>query len=383
MSYQSTQAPLPLGFIGGALDSAVGYAHFAACKMDKQFSLVAGCLSVDAAMNRDSAEVYGLDPERMYDSWQEMIEAEAGKLAAVVVLTPTPSHHEIVTACINAGFPVISEKALATNSADAAAIVNTCERASGFLAVTYNYSGYPMVREFRHLIEQDVLGDILHFQVEMPQEGFIRVDAQGNKPVPQAWRLADGSIPTIHLDLATHLHHLVYYLTREKAVEVIANQQSYGWFSDIRDNVDCMCEYTNGLRGHAWFSKSALGYRNGLRLRIFGSEAAVEWMQMNPEELTISFKDGRRQILDRADADMEISPMPRYNRFKAGHPAGFVEAFANLYVDIADCLNQYRENGAWESEEVFSGSLALEGLQMFEAMVRSTISRKWEAIQPQ
>jgi predicted dehydrogenase len=236
-----------------------------------------------------------------------------------------------------------------------------------------------MLRELARMIADGKLGKILHFQAEMPQEGFIRVDAQGNKPVPQSWRLSDGDIPTLHLDLAVHLHQIVHYLTGQKPVAVVSDQNHYGWFSGVVDNASCLCRYTDDIQGQFWFSKSALGHRNGLRIRIYGDNGSAEWYQANPEELVLSYMDGRREILDRAAA-VEVSNQRRYNRFKAGHPAGFVEAFANLYSDIADGLRQYQQTGTWQSGEVFSAELALEGMQFLEAMVASVKTRAWQDI---
>jgi predicted dehydrogenase len=115
-------------------------------------------------------------------------------------------------------------------------------------------------------------------------------------------------------------------------------------------------------------------------LRIYGSEASAEWTQTNPEEVILSFADGHRQILDRASS-VNITNLKRYNRFKSGHPAGFIEAFANLYADIADCLHDYKITGHWSSDEVFSAELAVEGLQFLEAMVQSSQSKKWQYVQ--
>ena len=370
--------PLNLGFIGGALDSAVGYAHFSSCMMDKQWSLVAGVFSLDAQMNRDTAATYGVASDRVYDDWREMLTSEKGRLDAVAVLTPTPSHFEIVTECLKQGMPVVCEKALATTSAEVRSILETRNATNGFLAVTYNYSGYPMVRELQALIHSGVLGKILHFQVEMPQEGFLRIDAKGNKPHPQEWRLHDGSIPTIHLDLAVHLHQLVHYLTGQRPLEVVAEQTTCGWFNVI-DNVSCLCRYSDDIQGQMWFSKSALGHRNGLKLRIYGSTASAEWFQANPEELSIGHADGHREIRDRG-TDSEVASLQRYTRFKVGHPAGFIEAFANLYTDIAECLRDTRQTGTFDSREVFSAELALEGMDMLEAMVESVYSKDWTPV---
>lgn len=372
-------APLKIGFIGGSINSAVGYSHFVASAMDKRWQLVAGCFSTHPALNHETAMVYGVAPERLYDSWQDLLSREKGQLDAIVILTPTPAHFESVMACMRAGIAVICEKSLAINSTQAQIILNLRNELNAFLAVTYNYSGYPMLRELAKRIGDGKLGKILHFQAEMPQEGFIRVDAHGNKPVPQSWRLSDGDIPTLHLDLAVHLHQIIHYLTGQKPVELVSDQNHYGWFSGVVDNASCLCRYTGGIQGQLWFSKSAMGHRNGLKVRIYGDQGSAEWYQLNPEELMLSYVDGRREILDRATA-VEVTNQRRYNRFKAGHPAGFVEAFANLYSDIADGLHQYQRTSKWQSGEVFSAELALEGMYFLEAMVSSAKSRAWQVV---
>ena len=371
--------PLALGFIGGALQSAVGYAHYVSSAMDGRWRLQAGCFSRDHESNRATADAYGVTAQRTYDDWRTLLAAEAGRLNAIVVLTPTPTHCEIVSDCLRAGFPVICEKALGTSSAEIRQILDARDSSRGFLAVTFNYSGYPMVRELKQLIESGRLGRLLHFQAEMPQEGFVRVDAHGNKPCPQSWRLHDGQVPTIYLDLAVHLHHLLHFLLGRSPQAVVADQNSYGWFPEIVDNVGALCRYEDGVQGQIWFSKAALGQRNGLRLRIYGSEASAEWFQANPEEIQLAYADGRRETLDRAGR-VEVTGLRRYNRFKAGHPAGFLEGFANLYSDIADCLHQFRETGEWQSGDVFGAELAQEGLEMLEAMVRSVSSGRWENV---
>lgn len=379
MCAETLRPRLSLGFIGGSIKSAVGYAHFVSSTLDDRWSVVAGSFSTDSALNMETARTYGVSADRVYASWSELLSQEKDRLDAVVVLTPTPSHTEIVIACLQAGVAVICEKALAASCAEAKSVLAARNASKGFLAVTFNYSGYPMVRELRKRIQAGALGKVLHFQAEMPQEGFVRTDMHGNKPTPQAWRLVDGNIPTIHLDLAVHLHQLIYYLIGQKPIEVASSHGSYGWFDNIIDNVICLSRYSDDIQGQFWFSKAALGHRNGLRLRIYGSSASAEWYQANPEELIVSSSDGRREIVDRASG-VETASLPRYNRFKAGHPAGFVEAFANLYCDIADCFQQYSSGGSWRSEDVFSADLALEGLQFLEALSTSARRKTWEAV---
>ena len=309
-----------------------------------------------------------------------MLASEQGRIDAVVVLTPTPVHFDSVAACMRAGIPVICEKSLAIDSAKARRLLSIRDEQRAFLAVTYNYSGYPMLRELARRIRDGKLGKILHFQAEMPQEGFVRLDAQGNKPVPQPWRLSDGAIPTLHLDLGVHLHQVVYYLTGQKPLELVSDQNHYGWFAGVIDNASCLCRYSGDMQGQFWFSKAALGHRNGLRIRIYGDRGSAEWYQAQPEELLLSHIDGRRETLDRA-GQVALSNEARYNRFKAGHPAGFIEAFANLYSDIADGVLRFQASGAWESDQVFGAELALEGMCFLEAMVASSHSRTWRSVE--
>lgn len=367
-----------LAFVGGATNSAAGYAHYVASRMDGGWRLEAGVFSRNMNTNMAAAETYGIPISRVHESIETLLAKESGAIDAVVILTPTPDHYRMVEQALHRNMPVICEKTLATTSSEARALQELCKAKNGFLAVIYNYSGYPMVRELRAMIREGALGDILHFQAEMPQEGYLRTDDKGNKPMPQEWRLKDGPVPTLHLDLAVHLHELIFYLIGEKPLEVVADQASCGWFPVI-DNVSCLTRYSNKVEGQLWFSKCALGHRNGLRLRIYGSKASAEWYQLNPEEVFVSFADGRRQLLDRA-SNTKVASLPRYNRFKAGHPAGFNEALANLYVDIHSVLCHFKDTGKQSSEEVFGADLAVEGLEFIEAMVRSCASRRWEPV---
>lgn len=367
-----------LGFIGGAPNSAVGYAHYVASRMDGAWDLQAGVFSRDTIINRQASQLYGVSKQRTYFDVDEMLKREKDKLDAIVILTPTDTHYKLVLNCLDQEIPVICEKALSLTGEETKHIRDTCYRKSGFLAVTYNYSGYPMIRELRSIIREGNLGDLLHIEAEMPQEGYMRVDENGNKLTPQDWRLKDGPIPTLHLDLAVHLHELIYYLTHLKPIEVVADQSSHGWF-DVIDNASCLCRYTEGVKAHFWFSKCALGYRNGLRIRIFGTKASAEWYQANPEELLISYADGKRQILDRAAGAKTASDI-RYQRFKPGHPAGFTEALANLYMDIYLALSKFKTSGKMASDEVYGADLALDGMLWLEAFSRSTLSQKWEFV---
>ncbi len=372
---------LNIGFIGGGVNSAVGSTHFIASQMDGRFKVLSGCFSRHQDVNIQTAEQWGISESRRHQDISEFLSEEKDRLDAVVVLTPTPTHADFVVQAIRHGYPVICEKALASSTLEAIVIEQAITECNGYLAVTYNYTGYPMLRELKRMIRQGALGRVEQVHIEMPQEGFARLNRDGGPMVPQQWRLRDVDIPTISLDLGVHLHHIIDFLTGEKPQELVAMQSSQGRFRQVIDNTMCIARYTNSLECSIWYSKAALGYRNGLRVRVFGESASAEWHQMEPEFLIHHDNKGHKNIIDRASVDVEIANQARYNRFKSGHPAGFLEAFANHYWDIADSLRNYLAIGSQaKSEFVFSTQLAREGLIMLEAIAKSSKERCWVSI---
>lgn len=368
--------PLKLAFIGGALNSAVGYTHFNASRLDGHFRVEAGCFSRDAMHNEQTAQTYGVAANRIYDNWQQLFDAEKSKLDAIVILTPTPSHAEIAVAALEAGYPVICEKALGTSSEECRLIDAAVSKNDGYLAVTYNYSGYPMVRELQTMISEGRFGQIQQIHIEMPQEGFLRLGAN-----PQDWRRSDALVPTVSLDLGVHIHHLVDFLTGgNKPQKVVGDQSSYGQFNGLVDNVYCLAQYQDELRVQAWWGKTALGQRNGLRIRVFGSIASAEWYQMQPEDLRWADNDGHYYVLDRGSSEAKTAQEPRYNRFKAGHPSGFIEAFANLYADIADDLRSFKKSKARSNKYVHGTAVAEEGIRFLEKVSESAQVGSWVSI---
>lgn len=360
--------PLRLGFIGGSINSAVGRAHYAACRMDGKFELIGGRFSHDADESEKTADAYGAEPLSFF---------HPSEFDAVVVLTPTPRHASDVESLLDSDIPVICEKALASTSAEAIELIRLRDESNGFLAVTYNYTGYPMVRELRDMALSGELGEIVSIQAEMPQEGYLRDSAN-----PQDWRKQDGPIPSVHLDLGTHLHHLIHYVTDGRPASLVAHQQSRGAFGVV-DDVQCIAEYQSGFTASFWFGKTAIGHRNGLRIRVNGTKASAEWLQTNPEELAVSFADGHRSIMDRSSHECVIARSDRYQRFKAGHPAGFIEAYANLYYDLAEWLQAHKSgehisiNEVGYTRRLYSAEIAHDGLAMMEAMVQSAKEKRW------
>jgi predicted dehydrogenase len=369
------QKPLKLAFIGGAIDSAIGYTHYIASQMDHLFVISAGCFSRRVEINKKTALSWGIEDEHLYSNWEKLLENEINNVDAVVILTPTPNHYEMIMKALDFGYSIISEKALATSHEEGLEICKKVEEKKAFFAVTHNYTGYPMLRELQSMIQEDKLGKITHINIEMPQESFARL-VNGNQPTPQAWRLKDGKIPGVSLDLGTHLQHMVYFLTNENPIELVADETNFGWFDEIVDHVSCIARFKSGMRAQMWYGKASIGHRNGLRARVYGTEGSAEWFQMQPEELLFNTINGDRMIIDRA-SNVTISNQLRYNRFKSGHPAGFIEAFGNLYVDIAEKLAQYKIDKNHTIDWSYDALQATKGLEVFEAVKKSTDENRW------
>lgn len=376
------QKPLPIAFVGGGINSAVGRVHRIAIELDKRFELVSGCFSREAKENIETGRDYGITDERLYDDLDGLLSHETGRIAAIVVLTPTPGHYKDIVKCLEAGIAVISEKALCMTSAEALELQQLSEQKRGFLAVTYNYSGYPMLRELKEMIFEGRLGKIHQIIAEMPQEGFLRLSVAGLRPTPQDWRLSDKALPTISLDLGVHLHQLVRFLTGESPLETIAVESSNGFFPAVIDNVSAITRYSGDMLCNTWYSKVSLGERNGFKVRIFGSEGSAEWIQTDPENLVFCDNRGTTQKIDRG-GNAKVASQGRYTRFKAGHPSGFIEAFANLYADLAEALRAHHNGGNLPQEvaQYLNGAeVAAEGLAFLEAVKASVEGKCWTKI---
>jgi len=371
---------LKIAFLGGAINSAVGSAHYSALSLDNIFELVAGCFSRHEDINLDTGIKYGVEKHRIYKNIEELIINEKNNIDAVVVLTPPNLHTSEVINFINNDIPVICEKPLIGSIEEATKIKSVLKKKNGFLTVIYNYLGYPIIRELKHQIENGKLGKINHVQIEMPQEGFIRINKEGKPIIPQKWRLEDDVVPTLSLDLGVHLHMFVKYLTNETPLNVVAKSETIGNFSTIIDNVNCIIEYTNNLTCNMWYSKIAIGNRNGLKIRVYGQNGSAEWLQENPEILYLADSRGQRWKIDRGNDEVDICNQQRYTRFKVGHPAGFIEAFANYYQDIAYALQNYKNKKSMNFEDCYGIKEAYEGIQLFEAIQKSSKSKAWEKV---
>jgi len=348
--------------------------------MDGSFRLESGCFSRDAEVNQDTAVAWGVDSGRAYADLFEMLDGERELLDAIVVLTPVHSHATIIAACLELGYNVISEKPLAGTLEDCRLVQDALSRFPRRFALTMNYTGYPMVRELRARIQRGDFGNLRSVRMTMQQEGYVRRGANGEVPRPQAWRLVDGEIPTVSLDLGAHVVHLLRFLTGEWPSRVMSRMSSFGAFESVIDDVDVLMESPTGLSAHAWWGKGALGYPNGLSVELFGDGGSAKWVQTDPEHLFLRSSAGVESRIHRGIAGCLVAGAGRYNRFKSGHPDGFLEAFANCYTDIA---NHWRASDQ-ASGDPFAFGLA-DGIRTIEALgliTRAAQKPRWTSEEP-
>lgn len=360
-----------LAFIGGSINSIAGYPHFIASQMDKNFEVVCGAFSADSKINEQTAQQWKIP--KQYDDWKVLIKEEKENIDAVVVLVPTPQHSEVLIELLKEKIPIICEKPLVSSLDEMKSIEQHYNPQENFLVITNNYSGYPMIRELRHKIANNELGDILHIRLKMPQESFLRPPK--SVKYPQKWRLKDGFIPMISLDLGSHLHHLAYFLLQTEPLKVMATYDSFSKYNVV-DDVNMLLEYENGIKGNLWLSKTALGHRNGLHIEIYGSKASAMWHQENPEILEFSYNNGRKITLDRG-SDIEMVSNPLYNRMTPGHPAGFIESFANLYNDIANALESFKTNKSITNPYIYGIEHATNSMLLLHNASISNQKQQW------
>jgi len=347
-----------LAFIGGGLDSIAGYPHFIASQMDKNFEVIAGAFSTNSFINIETAKKWKINS--YYDDYKTLIEVEKDNIDAIVILTPTPLHSEMIIDLLHANIPIICEKPLVSSLQDVEKIEKIYDESKHFLVVTNNYSGYPMLRELRHKIVTGELGEILNIRLKMPQESFLRPPK--SVKYPQKWRLKDDFIPMISLDLGSHLHHLAYFLLHEEPSSVMAHYSKFSKY-DVVDDVNMLLKYESGISGNLWLSKTALGNRNGLHIEVYGSNASASWHQETPEQLEFAYNTGQKTIIDRG-SDIDMQPNTLYNRMTPGHPAGFIESFANIYNDIALALSRFKKKQPYINEYLYGFSHAASGISL-------------------
>lgn len=357
-----------LGMVGGGDGSFIGAAHRIAARLDDQFELVAGALSANPERAHASAAKLHIAPERSHADYTAMAAAEAARadgIDAVVIVTPNHLHVPVARAFVEHGIHVICDKPLATSLAEAQALARAVRERGLLFLLTHTYAGYPMVRQAREMVAAGELGELRIVQVEYAQDWLGEpVEQRGNKQAE--WR-ADpkraGPAGALG-DIGTHAYHLARYVSGLSVQELSAELSTFVPGRVLDDHVQAMLRFEGGARGMLWASQVASGASNALRLRVYGTRASLHFDQEQPEQLWFAPQGAPAQLLRRGMPPQSLASAAA-SRIPAGHPEGYLEAFAELYRDFAR---------AWRGGEstAMPGLLdGLDGMAFIEAVLAS------------
>ncbi|MBP0591409.1 Gfo/Idh/MocA family oxidoreductase [Paraburkholderia sp. LEh10] len=327
---------LRLGMVGGGQGAFIGAVHRIAARIDDRFELVAGALSSDRDRAQASADEAGI--ARSYASWDEMARAEAARddgIDAVAIVTPNHLHAPVATAFLDAGIHVICDKPLAMTLEEGEALAKLAREKKRLFALTHTYSGYPMLRHARELVEQGEIGEVRVVQVEYAQDWLANPIERTGENRQAAWRTDPKQAGRAGClgDIGTHAYHLAAFATGMLPEAIAAELHTFVAGRQVDDHIQAMLRYRNGARGMLWASQVASGAENALRLRVYGTTASVAFDQENPNELLFTPLGGAAQRLTRGRVDSAIAR--HATRVPPGHPEGYLEAFAQLYKDAA------------------------------------------------
>ena len=331
-----TGRKLRFGMVGGGRGAFIGAVHRIAAQMDGQAELVAGAFSSDPQRSRDSAADLFVAAERAYGSYRDMAVAEAARppgerLDFVVIVTPNDQHFPAATLFLEHGFNVVCDKPVTLTLAEARTLRETVARSGKVFALTHNYTGNAMVKQARALVRSGTLGALRKVVVEYSQ-GWLARDIESGGHKQASWRTdpARSGAAGCMGDIGVHAENLARYVTGLRITELCAELTSFVPGRRLDDDGNLLLRFEGGARGVLHSSQVAVGEENNLSLRVYGSEASLEWQQEHPNELIVKYPDRPREILRRGNGYVgEVAQ--RVTRIPAGHPEGYLEAFANLY----------------------------------------------------
>jgi predicted dehydrogenase len=341
-----------VGMVGGGPGAGIAESHRIGMRIDDRYALVAGVFSRSAEKSLEAARKLGVTPERTYTSYEEMARAEAERpdgIDVVSIVTPNDSHHPIAKTFLDAGIHVICDKPLTDNLAHALELHHLAQARALIFALTHNYSGYAMVRHAGRLVRDGALGALRIVQVEHAS-GWAAHEVDSKQA---AWRTdpAISGKASVVFDLGTHAHHLLRFVTGLEVAELSAEMATAVAGRRVFDDVHVNLRLSNGARGALWASMAATGQEHGLRIRVFGDKASLEWQHEDPHHLTIRHDGGPVAIFAQGDAG--LSPeAERRTRVGLGHPEGFLESFANIYSDVAEAILECQRSGRHTPSEL-------------------------------
>ena len=338
------------GMVGGGRDAFIGAVHRMAARLDDSMVLVAGALSSTPDKAIASAADLGLDASRRYGSWQDMLTSESAlskdeRIECVVIVTPNDVHYAPAKAALEAGFHVVCDKPMTCTNEQSQDLVETAARTGRVFAVTYNYTGYPMVRQARDMVCSGAIGAVRKVFVEYLQ-GWLATPVESSGQKQAHWRTdparagAGGAMG----DIGSHAENLVSFVTGLEVSEICSDVTAFVDGRVIDDDTTVLLRFHGGARGVLSASQVCVGQRNGLTLRVFGETGSLSWCQEHPDQLHVTTLDGHDTTLHRGDDGLCESAVVA-TRLPGGHPEAFIEGFANVYCSVAAAIRAGKDDG--------------------------------------
>lgn len=335
--------PLPtvrLAMVGGGPGAFIGPVHRMAAELDGRIRLVAGAFSRDPAKSAAAGAAWNIDPSRVYDDYQALIAGEAARpdgAELLAVVTPNASHLPICSAALAAGMHVISDKPATATLDEARRLSLQVASARGLYALTFTYTGYPLVRTARTLVAQGVIGEVRKVVVEYSQ-GWLATAAEHQGSKQAEWRAdpEQAGLGGCIGDIGVHAFNLAEFVSGQPIAALCADLNSIVPGRMLDDDCNILLRFANGAPGVLHASQIAAGDRNGLRIRVWGEEGGIDWSHDRSEQLTVEQSGKPTQIWHAGEA-YAGAPASKA-RLPSGHPQGFIEAFANIYSDVAEAI---------------------------------------------
>ena len=375
---------LRMGMVGGGRGAFIGAVHRMAANLDGKIELVAGAFSSSPEKSKLSGEDFFLDPERVYDSYQEMAEKEAAredKVDFVSIVVQNHLHFDVAKTFLEAGFNVICDKPMTRTLEEARALRDIVDETGQIFCLTHNYTGYPMVKEAKRMVKDGEIGRILKIVAEYPQGyavGDVEGDGQGQISNWRADPKIAGSSNCMG-DIGTHAHNLVRYITGLEIEEMCSELTAFIPGRELDDDGNNLIRFEGGAKGIIYASQISNGDENALNIRVYGTKASLEWHQEDPNDLIVKYANAPRKIYRRGN-DYLGEAAQNNSRTPFAHPEGFIEAFANIYLAAAEAISDKidgispPENG-YDFPDATDG---IAGLAFIETAVQSSSSEdKW------
>jgi predicted dehydrogenase len=331
--------------VGGGEGAFIGAVHRIAAAIDGEWRMTAGAFSTDAGRNARTGEALGLDPQRVYDSFEQLVEGERrlppeARVDAIAIVTPNHLHAPVATAALDAGFHVLCEKPMAMSVAEAEAIAWSANASGRLFALAFTYAGYPLVEEARRRVARGDLGAIRLVQVEYLQGWLSRpIDRDGHKQAEWRTDPARAGIGGCLGDIGTHAFQLAEHVSGLRTEAVCAELTTHVPGRLLDDDVSALLRFEGGARGVLKASQVAAGEENGLKLRVHGELGGLEWSQMEPNTLILRWLDRPAETVRTGGPGLDPQILA-LTRTPAGHPEGYLEAFANIYRAFAAALRR-------------------------------------------